>query len=355
MRRVSQVVIFTFVMGWQAVQAGEAEVAAQLQQMQEQMKAMSQRIESQQKKIEEQDKTIAVLKGTPRSISNSPAADSLRNPEVTRKDNKSEPLPEGPPRRSWEMPAITVVGERDTDGAMREEDLIGKYKQPRWTARRRFTETRAYVIPEGNFELEYWSIIEVPRDGSDTKTETKYEAEIGLPNRLQLDIYAISHSEGNQKGFNFDEQDIELRWAFMDWGKLPGNPTAYAEYKWLDNEPDHYEFKMLFADETPIKGLHWAANGVFEHAMGGEQTNSYEATAAISYTLKDEKFSVGGELKVAFEDTKDNRGLHKPEILVGPSFQVSPLKQMHINFSPLIGLTEQSPTLKSLLIIGWEF
>lgn len=231
---------------------------------------------------------------------------------------------------------------------------MGPYKQPRWTARRLFTETRVYVMPQGEFEFEYWNSIEQPRHGA-TQVETKYEAEIGLPHRLQLDIYAISHSTGSDKTFNFDEQDVELRWAWADWNVIPGNPTLYAEYKFLNDQPDHVEFKLLTGGDTPKRGLHWAANAVWEHAMGGDQASSYELTSGLSYTVKDELFQIGAEAKVAFEDDKTNRGLHTPEVLIGPSMRVSPLKRMHIDIAPLIGLTDKSPSTKATIIVGWEF
>ncbi|HEY3321528.1 MAG TPA: hypothetical protein VGP72_13755 [Planctomycetota bacterium] len=353
-RSASKVVLLLCLVAASVLAADTPDLTAQLSQMQEQMRTMSQKVEQQQKKIDDQDKVIAQLKGSRLPIGRSPAADSLQRPEST-PERPARALDEGPAaeaRRSWELPTVTVESEREA-GALKEEDRVGSYGQPRWTARRRFAETRVYVIPKGEFEFEYWNIIEKPRHGS-AEVETKYEAEIGLGHRLQLDLYAISHAP-DSKTFAFDEQDVELRYAFADWGKIPANPTVYAEYKFLDKEADHCEFKMLFGDETSIKGLHWAANTVFEHAMGGSQTNSYEVTGGVSYTVTDQKFSVGGEVKVAFEDEVHHRGVHQPEVLIGPSFQLSPVKQMHIDIAPLFGCSDKSPVFKSLLIVGWEF
>src|SRR3954467_1130618 len=56
--------------------------------------------------------------------------------------------------RTFELPAVTVVGEKQSD--LREEDRVGSYAQPRWTATRRFPSTRVYVVPEGKLEFEYW-------------------------------------------------------------------------------------------------------------------------------------------------------------------------------------------------------
>lgn len=48
---------------------------------------------------------------------------------------------------SWKVTGetVTVVGK----APLREEDLIGSYRQPRWTARRRFGETRVMSSPKG--------------------------------------------------------------------------------------------------------------------------------------------------------------------------------------------------------------
>jgi len=49
---------------------------------------------------------------------------------------------------------VTVEGERVPE--LFEEQRIGSYQQPRWTATRRFPTTRVYVVPEGKVEFEYW-------------------------------------------------------------------------------------------------------------------------------------------------------------------------------------------------------
>jgi len=326
------------------------------------MRSMSQRMENQQKKIDDQDRTITQLKAVRGEVGNSPSAAALNGKDLptVRGETKGETGPEKP-RKSYELPPVTVTGEQTQTGALREDDLIGDAKQPRWTARRRFTETRSYVIPTDTFELEYWSIVEVPRkDGPKdaphvTTVETQYEFEMGLPYRFQADVYGVSHSDGNNKGFNFDQQKLELRWALADWNVIPGNPTLYAEYIWNNKpEADHTEFKLLWTGDVNER-MHWAYNNVYEHEMGGAGTNSYEATAGLSYTIKDEKLSIGMEAKLAYEDTDNHRGLHSPEFLIGPSIQFSPLKQMHVDWAPLFGATHRSDQFKSLLIVGWEF
>lgn len=135
---------------------------------------------------------------------------------------------------SWKVTGdpVTVVGK----APLREEDLIGPYRQPRWTARRRFGETRVYVIPEGDVQFEYWLVPKLKRDGEETEIEQQLEIEIGLPRRFQLDLYAVTHKEGNTGTLALDETKLEVRWALADWGKLWGNPAVYLEWKALSGE-----------------------------------------------------------------------------------------------------------------------
>jgi hypothetical protein len=185
--------------------------------------------------------------------------------------------------RSWELPPIMVIGERPSK--LREEDLVGAYQQPRWTARRRFGETRVYVISPGQFEFEYWLIPEFGRDNQ-TAVKKQYEVEMGLPQRIQLDLYVVSHQDGNMGGLKFDEEKFEVRWALADWGHIPLNPTLYLEWASEDSAADHVEGKLLLGGEI-VPRLHWGANLVFEHEMGGPQENSKELTAGASYTVLD--------------------------------------------------------------------
>ena len=251
---------------------------------------------------------------------------------------------------TWEMPAVTVVGE--TPGALREEDHIGSYDQPRWTADRRFTGTRTYVIPENKLEFEYWLKPEVPRHGA-TEFQALYEVEIGLPHRFQLDLYHIENWEAQGKNRSTGDS-LEIRYAFADWGKIWGNPTFYIEYTFLENEPDRVETKLLFTGEFAPR-WHWGVNLSFETAIAGIRDHEYEITGGISYTVIDEKFSIGAEFEGSLFDTKFNRLGVTNDLKIGPSIQWRPLPQMHVDLAPLIGVTNESNALKVYLVIGYEF
>ncbi len=274
-------------------------------------------------------------------------ADAQRRPS-TQTTGQSTGQPER--MRSFELPAVTVVGEKES--GLREEDRVGSYAQPRWTATRRFPSTRVYVVPEGKVEFEYWLRPTFTKDG-DTETRSLYELEIGLQHRFQLDLYLRTDQDGDTGDMLLGEQ-IEVRWAFADWGKIPGNPTVYFEYVMLEDRPDKIEPKLLLGGELAPR-WHWGANLVAEIELSGERSHEYQVTGAVSYTIIDEKLSLGAESQLIMTDVAGDRGDFTTEVLLGPSVQFRPLPQMTINFAPLVGLTDDSPDAQIYLNIGYEF
>lgn len=258
-----------------------------------------------------------------------------------------------PPRlRSWELPAVEVVGSRPA--ALKEEELVGPANQPRWTADRRFPGTRIYVIPEGVLEFEYWLRPTSPAHGA-TEFRSLWEVEIGLPYRLQLDIYF--RTESTLHGDAQIGQSLELRYGLADWGKIWGNPALYLEWSRLEDESDAIEFKLLLGGELAPR-WHWGINFSDELSTGGARENEIEMTAGISYTLQDSKFSVGAEMELGFVDTQHNRGHFDEKFLfIGPSIQWRPWEAVHIDFAPMVGipLEADSPRFRAYFVVGYEF
>jgi len=258
--------------------------------------------------------------------------------------------PPSPPRlRSYELPPVNVVGQRPSD--LREEDRVGSYVQPRWTATRRLPNTRVYVIPEGKLETELWFI---PRFLKSGQTNGRYLAEVeyGLPNHFQVDAYYRLDIDESGKGQNGAQ--FEVRWALADWRKIPMNPTLYIEYIAHEFDPDGVEAKILLGDELAPR-WHWGVNFVAEFETGGGREYTYEIDGGISYTLIDEKFSIGAETKVEFISTHGNRSNYETSILVGPSVQWRPVPRLSINLAPLFGTTPDSANARVYLNIGWEW
>jgi hypothetical protein len=264
---------------------------------------------------------------------------------------QEDPAPQDEHLSSWEMPPTVVRALRE--GQLREEDLIGSYDQPRWTAKRLFPTTRVYVVPEGKLEFEHWTRAKVPESGK-TNVETQYELELGLPHRFQIDLYYVTDKTGEEGDLEISEQKYELRYALADWDELWMNPTLYFEYVQRDAQADKVEYKLLLGDELG-EGWHFGSNLVFEHELDGAGENEYELTSGISHTIVDEKFSLGAEMKAALVDEHSDRGDYQKELEIGPSLQYRPLPQMHIDFAPLIGIGGDSRAADIYLVLGWEF
>lgn len=252
---------------------------------------------------------------------------------------------------SWELPPVVVSA--DSENRLFEEDRVGSYGQPRWTAKRLFPTTRVYVVPEGKVEVEHWTRVKTPRDGK-TTVENQYEIEFGLPNRFQLDLYFVTEKTGSQGDLDIAEQKFELRYALADWGVIPWNPTLYAEWVESNGGADKIEAKLLLGDEL-APTWHWGANLVYEHEVSGDLESEYELTFGISHTLIDSKLAVGAEMKAALVDTHADRGDFEESLEIGPSLRYQPTPNLHIDFAPLVGIGHESRESDIYLVIGYEF
>ena len=246
---------------------------------------------------------------------------------------------------------------------LNEETVVGPYSQPEWTTHRRFPTTRIYLQHDPfEFGFEQWWRLQHFRDGT---TEQRFQEElgIGLPHRIQVDLYeswkVLNNGDSGQ-----DELSLEVRYAFADWGKIPGNPTLYLEWIFAQDAAQGWdigkdvvqgvEAKLLLGDELAA-GVHWGVNLVCEQAMGGSRTTEYVISGAIGKTLRDEKFGVGLEAKYATESEQGERSEASQEIMVGPSAQWRPWPKWHIDVAPLFGLTDDSPRLEAWVVAGFDF
>jgi hypothetical protein len=254
--------------------------------------------------------------------------------------------------------AVAVVP--PAPGSLREEQRIGSYAQPRWTARRRFPTTRVYVRPAETIAIEWWLETKLNLEDTDqARYRSQFEIEFGLGHRLQLDLYLQTEQDGHTAPLELKAEKVELRWALADWGLIPLNPTLYAEYVRQHDAPPKVEFKVLLAEEL-ARGVHFGFNVVFEHELGAEQENEYALTTGVSYTIVDEVFSLGAEVKFETFDTKDERlTFDNWELLGGPSLAWVPVPPMSILLVALFGNEtegeESVPLFEPTLIAGWEF
>ncbi len=243
-------------------------------------------------------------------------------------------------------PADEIVVE---DRALTEERRVGSYGQPEWTTHRRFARSRLYVLPEGTLEFEQWYRGRIDR-GEGPRHQFQSEIGIGLPNRIQLDLYETAEHEAGgptkHVGFQF-----EARWALANWGELWGNPTLYAEYKLNHHGNDVAEGKVLFGDEFG-SGWHWAMNLSGEQELGGAREFEGAITGALSYSVVDQVFSVGVEAEVQRVTEKGARSDPEYNVFLGPSLQWRPTPNTHVDLVPLFGLRDDDIDMTLFLIFG---
>lgn len=250
------------------------------------------------------------------------------------------------------MPEVTTTA---PVSELSEEQPIGETGRPEWTSARRFTTTRVYIQREP-WEVSFEQWVRSRRFQDHTWGHLfQEEIEIGLPYRMQLDLYGNWTADEDRRS-RWHDFSVELRWALANWGKIPLNPTLYAEYKFVDeNEgPDVLEFKLLLGEQLAPR-LHWGLNLVWEKEMGGELTEEWQVSQGLSYSVIDGLLSIGAEMKYVHETNEFSRGEPEHKFLVGPSVQVRPTRNTHLDLVALIGTNEDSPELEAYLVFGIEF
>ena len=272
------------------------------------------------------------------------------------KSQSDDQQPASPTGRAEE---ITVVGKRE----LKEEEPLGKYGQPGWTASPRFLTTSVYLVPAGVFEFDCWNNFKFDLS---QKVEPvfgqQYEVEMGLGHRLQLDLYMGVEKIGRTGEIKISNQGIEMRVAFANWGRIWGNPTIYLDYENMSGRPAEGEAKLLLGGGMG-HGWHWATNLIFERQLKKtDAAQEYTATFAFSYTVVDQIFSVGAEVQ---GNTEDDAEAERPfefeewSALAGPSLQWRPIPQMYIDVVALFGSERaeerQRPVAEPRLVAGWEF
>src|SRR5207248_5263948 len=134
-----------------------------------------------------------------------------------------------------------------------------------WVSQRPWATTRAYVLPTWQVEFESWWKGKFPKHGGAAEHLFQEEIAVGLPWRLQVDLYGNFEKNGDEDAF-YSGTQIEVRHALADWGCLFGNPTLYGEWKFNERDaPDAWEAKLLLADDFGRDPCwHWGVNLFYE-------------------------------------------------------------------------------------------
>lgn len=252
-----------------------------------------------------------------------------------------------PPTR---LPEVVTRGQASS---LLEQQPVDESGRPDWTSARRFGTTRVYIQnAPGQVGLEQWVRLRDFRDGT-SQVRFYEEVSIGLPYRLQLDIYEKWVSDEHRRAHH-DEVSFELRWAPFNWNKFPLNPTLYLEYAVVDHGANVLESKLLLGhDFTPR--LHWGMNFVWERGLGRERVNQFQVTQGVSCNCIDQVLGVGVEMLYAAENTKADRNQYETKFMIGPSVQLRPTKNTNLDFIALIGTNDDAPSVEAYVIFGIRF
>jgi hypothetical protein len=294
--------------------------------------------------------SVALLSALVLAAPTARAADTVSTPADKARTSDTAPEPGSEP-----LGNAVVRGERFPSS----DTPVGATGQPQWTARRHFPNTRVYVFPEGTAQFEVWVATKHPFDDlGNSRFRTQYELAFGLGHRLQLDLYVETEQQASP--WILAREKFELRYAFADWGKLPGNPALYLELVHEHDGPAKGEVKLLLGGAVRPR-LYWGANLVYERELSGAvQEQEYAVTGALSWAAVDGRLGVGAELKVETTDTRTTRfQFEAVEVLLGPSivWRIHPKAQLSL--TALLGAEVSSTGAKWLLeptlIFGWTF
>ena len=228
---------------------------------------------------------------------------------------------------------------------------VGEYNQPLWSTIRMFPSTRVYIMnPPGSGMYEKWFDIRDRRNGP-AQIRMRDEFTFGLGNRLQVDLYShtvYDGEEGSQvfgwRGFSF-----EFRYAFADWGKLPGNPTLYWETK-MQEGGWGIEPKLLLGGQVGNNSI-WGANLIYEGNVKPtreEQEREYAGTASYGYI-------VNNDLTVGASAMYRNNDGNSSEYYIGPLIQYRFNSRTYLSLEAMPGLTQDSKASRSTVILAWRF
>jgi hypothetical protein len=250
-----------------------------------------------------------------------------------------------------EMVVTADTGDSGTD-TLRQQEVVGPNQQPEWTTQRRFANTRIYVAPPWQVEFEQWWKAQYLR-GDKTAHLFQSEVSVGLPYRLQLDLYEnVERTEAGS--LRHQGNQVEVRYALADWGKIPLNPTLYGEWAFNEHDPDKYEVKLLLGANISPR-WQWGFNAAYEQAVGGARESELALSQGFSYTLIDQKLSAGVEMQMERRSSPNFSGFPEVEFNIGPSIQWRPIPRMHVDVVPLAGTTHDSPLFEGFLIVGINF
>jgi hypothetical protein len=229
-----------------------------------------------------------------------------------------------------------------------DETRVGPNNQPIWTIERKFASpegTRVYVLPAWDVSLA--TSVDWKHSQGSVLTQ---EFELGLPYRFQVDYELRGDNE--EEHWGFQGQSVELRYAFADWGRLPGNPALQAEYsqRLRGEEPSSAEGRLQLGDE--FHEWQWGVNLAYEHATTGDVDHEAHLSAAVVHPLLDGRLSLGVEGLVKREtDDQGSRWWGQ----LGPTVYVKITPRLGFAATAQGGMGNAAPDIEIVGLVSYHF
>lgn len=255
------------------------------------------------------------------------------------------------------------------------DDIGSAYGAPGGFSRTRFAPlTTAYVLPPWTFYFGEIYEGNAFRHGPPDHLFTQ-ELEMGLPYRFG--VAAEAGFERFNGGGGASSVSLEARYALVNWGKIPLNPTLFAEYKFgvgpirheegpppppgeeeeesgPPQRPDAYEFRLLLAQDFGER-VEWAMNWFFEKENTGDRGREWGFAQSVvtPILLPREQLKVGVEMQYKNFTVKDTRGDPMHTFVIGPTLAFRTTKKTRFDVSTLFGCTDDSPRVQVFAVFSW--
>ena len=262
-----------------------------------------------------------------------------------------------------------------------DEGVPSAYGAPAAFSRSRFANlTNAYVLPPYGV---YAGLIyegDALRYNRPDHLFTQ-EIEVGLPHRFGIAIensQEVFRRRGQETTFSF-----ETRYALADWGKIPLNPTVFAEYRKgigdiLHDEgaperlekgegkeaaeqtsahiPDAVEVRLLLAEDFGHK-VEWALNLFFEQEIEADRGREwgFAQSLLVPVLLPREQLKLGLEMQYSNFTDKDTRSDPANRFVIGPTVAFKPTRNTRLDLSPLFGATFDAPRVQAFAVFSYVF
>jgi hypothetical protein len=237
---------------------------------------------------------------------------------------------------------------------------------PEYTQDRNFGATRFWKLDQGHQEAEIWWRFRDPRH-VDSYNIVQLEYEVGLTDRVQLDLYENLTDQGGH--WTREGTQIEARIAIDPvYGRTRGNPVVYLEWHPLHLGPARAETRLLLGDSLAGNGkLFVAANLFYEQnvtrssdgAGGTVWIPNPEAgfTTAVSYEVADhQRLRLGAEVKFALEKERFDDPAWERQLLIGPNLSTRIAgERLKLLSTVLVGVTDDAKKIDAYVIVATGF